>query len=334
MASIRKHGNGYQCRIRTKGFPNQSKVFPNKAQAIQWSKVVESEMVRGVFIDRSEAERTTLGEALSRYLTERTQQKRGAKQERRRIHTLIALPWATTSLAALRQKDFTQYRESRLKAVSAGTVRLELAILRNLFTVAIKDWGIAVTNPLLSVKSPKAPKGRTRRLNGDEENRLLAAVKKHGRNDWLAPLIQLAIHTGMRAGELRSMSWSDIDLKNPHEASVHLSMTKNGTERTVPLIKEAVEVFRRMPRAIGGDVFPSLDDTVKISRAFKRSCKWAGIEDLRFHDLRHEAASRFAPHLQSQELMKVMGWKAPQMVARYYHPRVKDLLPKMQLAAS
>ncbi|SBP89654.1 hypothetical protein THIARS_80178 [Thiomonas delicata] len=129
MASIRKHGNGYQCCIRSKGFPVQSKVFPNKAQAVQWSKVVESEMVRGVFIDRSEAEQTTRGEALARYLTERTPQKRGAKQERRRIHTLIALPWAATSLAALlwRRCRFEPHADRRLGhgKRAARSVRLE-----------------------------------------------------------------------------------------------------------------------------------------------------------------------------------------------------------------
>lgn len=134
MASIIKRGEyQYQATVRRKGFPQQCKTFESERKARDWASVIESEMVRGVFTDRSELERTTLGELLGRYKQEVTPSKIGARQELSRIKLWEAHPLALRPLATLRAVDFSQYRDARLKKVGPNTVRLELALISALF---------------------------------------------------------------------------------------------------------------------------------------------------------------------------------------------------------
>jgi hypothetical protein len=133
-------------------------------------KRVESEMGRGIFVDRSEAEGTTLYEALERYEREVSKAKKGHEQEKWRIKAWKADSLAKRSLASLRGADFSKWRDARLESVSPATVRLELALLSHFFTYAAKEWGIGVTNPVQSIRMPKVSNARERRLEGTEEN--------------------------------------------------------------------------------------------------------------------------------------------------------------------
>jgi integrase len=327
MATITKRGDyQFQATIRRKGFPTQSKTFETKRDAEKWATVIESEMHRRVFTDRSEAERTTLSEALERYGREITPTKLGQIQEARRIKQLLKHPLAARSLASLRSVDFSAYRNMRAAQVSAHTVRLELALLSNLFTILKEEWSIPIENPIASISKPKTPKSRERRLictdNVNEEEKLLATAAK-SRAHVLKECIQLAIETGMRAGEIVQLTWDQIDLKN---SVIRLDITKNGDGRIVPLSVAAEAVLRSLPRAIDGGRVTQFYDSAGLSRAFNRACESAGIEGLRFHDLRHEAASRLAPHMPAQTLAKVMGWKCLQMAMKYYNPNPPELV--------
>lgn len=141
MASIINRGSyQFQAIVRRKGHPTQTKAFESKKEAEAWATVIESEMVRGVFISRTKAERTTLAAALERYLIEVTPSKKGHAQEERRIKAWLEHPLARRSLASLTSTDFAKYRDERLKSVSTSTVTKELALISNLFTIAIKEW--------------------------------------------------------------------------------------------------------------------------------------------------------------------------------------------------
>ena len=104
-----------------------------------------------------------------------------------------------------------------------------------------------------------------------------------------------------------------------------MELTKNGSKRTVPLSVEAVRVLDALPHR-GVEVIGTFYDTSGLDRALKRACTAAGITNLKFHDLRHEAASRLAPHMRVQDLAKVMGWKTLQMAMRYYNPSDEELV--------
>lgn len=336
MASIIRRGDyQYQATIRRKGFPKVVKTFESQREAEDWAKIVESEMVRGVYTDRSELERTTLGELLERYENEVSAHKIGARQERSRIKRWKTQPLAARSLATLRAVDFSRYRDARLKEVGANTVRLELAVISAMFNYARTDWSLPVENPIESIRAPKIPPGRERRLVDDEEARLLrAAGQARAHPQELKAAILLAIETGLREGRLASLRWEQVDLQ---EGVVWIK-TKDEEHKQqllpVPLSDTAVQIIKGLPRAISGSVFGGAFPTAQaLGSAFRRARDRAGLEDLTFHDLRHEAASRMAPKMPMATLAKIMTWKTLQMAMRYYNPKAKELVAAVRAAA-
>ncbi len=200
--------------------------------------------------------------------------------------------------------------------VSRNTVRLEMAVISHLCTVAISEWSLPIErNWIVKGLLPKPGDSRARRLLGDEESRLLAAAHdSYAKNLPLA--IKLAILTGMRGGELAHLEWSQVDLE---QHSINLSMTKNGDARVVPLFKAAADLLRATPRQEGQVRLFEFHDTNGLGAAMRRCCERANIENLHFRDLRHEAASRLAPYVPATALCKLMGWRSVQMAMRYYN---------------
>lgn len=298
--------------------------------------MVESELDRGVFIDRNEAEKTTFHTILERYRDEVTPLKKGAQVEALRINALLRDHYLVANkMAALSSKLLATWRDERLKSVSGSTVNRELNIISSVINYARKDWGVHIENPVALIRRPQNGKARERRLEPGEEERLLAALvpgestngrfASGARNAFIKPLVLFALETAMRRGELLSLRWENIDLK---KCVAHLPDTKNGEARNVPLSSRAKTVLEAMPRSIGGNVFPASEDALK--KAFARACERAGIENLHFHDLRHEGTSRLAEKLPNViELAAVTGHKDLRMLKRYYHPRAEDLARKL-----
>lgn len=351
MATIRKRGDRWQARIQIKGVAELAKTFASRQDAESWAKITEADMIRGVFIKRTDAERTTLAEALSKYEKEVTPNKRGAYQEIHRIKAWRANKFAKKSLASLRGVDFAKWRDNRLKEVAPATVRLELAVISNLFNVARKEWGIeGLTNPIESIRLPSVNNARSRVFYAGEEALLLAALEPSERDaqgrwgdacrtDYLKPLVRLALETAMRRGELLAMRWEDVRLK---DRVVHLPITKNGQARSVPLSSNAVEILKGLARRLYGEVFEDVTaNGVKLAymRAVKRArvayVKAGGddprmLVDLHFHDLRHIAVTRLAEKLPNiVELAAVSGHADVRMLRRYYHPKAESLALKL-----
>jgi integrase len=188
------------------------------------------------------------------------------------------------------------------------------------FEVARKEWGIYVHNPVRDIKLPPGGRPRDRRLQPGEETRLFTACRE-ARNRWLLPMVQLALDTAMRQGELRRLRWEHIDL---HRRTAHLPDTKNGEARTVPLSSTAVAVLRALPRALHCDVFPGVT-TEAVERSYMRAIRRAGI-----HDLRHEATTRlFEKGLNIMEVASITGHKDLRMLRRYTHLKAEDLARKL-----
>jgi len=332
MATFRKRGPyQWQTQVRKKGHSTQSKTFETRAAAEQWAREVEHEMDRGIFVSRVEAESTTLQEILERYLLEVTPLKKSAASESARIRAFLRHPLAQRIVAGIRSFDIAAYRDERLKKVLPATVKRDLVILSNVFDVARKEWGIYVLNPVRDIKLPPHSKPRYRRLKDgrsggeSEEFRLLKACRE-ARNPYLLPIFHLALETAMRQGELVNLRWEHIDLTR---RITYLSDTKNGEARTVPLSTAAIRVLRSLPRSITGQVFPGLT-TEAVKRAFARAVRRAGIDDLRFHDLRHEATSRlFERGLNIMEVASITGHKDLRMLRRYTHLKAEDLARKL-----
>ena len=234
------------------------------------------------------------------------------------------------------QSDIAKYRDERLKVVSPNMVRLELALLSHLFTIGVKEWGMAgLVNPVMQIRKPKLPRGRDRRLLPGELDRILSGTE----SSFLAELVLFAVETGMRRSELAGMAWDQVNMK---KTTVTLLETKNGEKRIVPLSSEAVRILSAFLRRIDGKVWGVEEQS--ITRAFKRAvararadyekeCEEKGIKpdpaflvDLTFHDLRHEATSRFfGKGLNPMQVAAITGHKTLQMLKRHTHLKAEDL---------
>jgi len=326
MASFRKRGAyQWQAQVRKKGQPLQSKTFETRTEAEQWARAIEVEMDQGVFVSRAEAESTTLKELFERYLAEITPRKKGAASETNRLQALMRLPLARRYVASIRGMDIARFRDERLQKVTPSTVKRDLVLLGHVFEIARKEWGIYLHNPVRDIRLPADNRPRDRRLQTSEEPRLLEACKE-ARNPWLLPIVQLALETAMRQGELIRLRWEHIDL---NRRTAHLPDTKNGEPRTVPLSSTAVQVLRTLPRSLHGQAFPGLT-TEAVKRAYIRAVRRAGIVNLRFHDLRHEATTRlFEKGLNIMEVASITGHKDLRMLHRYTHLKAEDLARKL-----
>jgi len=346
----------YKAVIRMSGWPTVCMSFRLKEEAKNWARKTEDEMVRGMYVHRTASESQILSKALDRYAREVTPTKKPSSQatELRRIE-LLKQQLGAYSLRALTADVVAKYRDDRLegdidpktkrrKPRAANTVRLELALLSHLFTIAIKEWrdGL-VYNPVQNIRKPSPGPGRNRRLSADEEAKLLARVDGHS-NPMLRWIVRIALETGMRSSEITSLRRSQVDIQR---RIVRLLETKNTSPRTVPLTIAAATLFdealHHPVRPIDTDLIffgePGRDG---IRRPYEFNKVWTGmkaevgIKDFRFHDLRHEAVSRFVEAgLGDQEVAAISGHKSMQMLKRYTHLRAEDLVSRLdELTAS
>ncbi|TAM55508.1 MAG: site-specific integrase [Paraburkholderia sp.] len=326
MAAIHRRSDKWQVRIRRKGFPVEVKTFSIRADAEQWARSVETEMDRGGFVSRSEAEANTLQDIIERYIDEVCPTQRGGADDIVRLRATCRTKLAKLSIAALTPKAIAAYRDERLKKLKPATVTRELAYLSAIINHARREWDINVTNPVTLVRKPPATQGRDSVLATDEETRLLAAMVATGRRSiWLLPAAILSLETAMRRGELLELRWTNVDLE---AQTAYLPITKNGASRTVPLSRRAISILADLPRSIDGLVIPVKGNT--LHAAFRKACKRANIGDFHWHDLRHTAITRLSKKLPNLiELAAVSGHRNLGMLKRYYHPSATELAKKL-----
>ena len=322
MPSISKSHGLWRVRIRRHGLPSISKVFKSKSDARIWGDKTERSMRLGILSPEHDV---TLGDLLSRYAKEVTPRKQGAPKEASRIDKLCRNDISGIRITALTSNDIAKFRDERLTTVSGTTVVKDLLLISHAIKTAQREWGFKLaTNPVDNVNKPSVNKPRDRRLEEGEEDRLLQACRQSS-NHWFLPTVLVAIETGMRRGELLSLEWDHVHLD---KSWVHLPMTKNGESRDVPLSPKAKDILRSLPRDISGKVFPIHFEGLKS--LWRRAMKRADIVDLRFHDLRHEATSRFFElGLNVVEVGTITGHKDLKILQRYTHLRAGDLAKKL-----
>ncbi len=326
MATLRKRNNGHwQARVR-KASQTITKTFIHKVDAERWARQVEVEIQKGGYTNLVLAERTTFAEIIERYITEVLPTLRGGKADSIRLKALARRPIAKLNIVALTPQKIAQHRDERLKEIAPATVIRELSYFSSIINHARREWGIHINNPVALVAKPKSTQGRTRIMDTTETNALFEALRPVGRKSiWMLPLVRLARETAMRRSELLGLRWEHVDIE---KRTIFLQLTKNGTSRTVPLSTHAIQILTEIPRMIDGRVFPITHEVV--SQAFNRARKQAGVEDIRFHDLRHMAITRLAEKLPNLiELSAVSGHKSLAMLKRYYHPNPEMLALKI-----
>ena len=323
MATLRKRNAKWQAIVRHKSIGTLAKTFPSKLLAQQWSREQELRLANGSF-GKLLPDGVDLRELLLKYRDSVTPQKRGQAAERRRINRLLSDPISTTPISQLSSQLLANFRDRRLQDGIRAS-QYDLVIIRHCLKVAINEWGLLLEkNPADRVKLPPSPKARERRLKQSEFEQLKAASKKTiNQNVW--PVVVFAIETGMRRSEILSLQWDSICFSNKIAAS---ELTKNGSSRMVPLSSLAMVVLINQRKKGMPVPFPINDNAFRL--AWDRLRTRAGITDLRFHDLRHEAISRFFEKgLSIAEVAAISGHKDPRMLFRYTHLDAKLIAKKL-----
>lgn len=236
----------------------------------------------------------TMREGLERYRASVSILKKGYAQEKYRIDQICRSALADKITREVTSVDIATYRDKRLKEInpkthqtlSPATVRLEMSLLSNYFTIGQIEWGICDDNPVKNVRKPTPPPGRDRRLSPREERLIFRYCHNH-RNSSLYSIVVLALETAMRQGEILSLRWEHINLKS---RIAHLPQTKNGSKRDIPLSVKARDALIRLGVQSKGSVVGYT--TTGFKSTWRFMIIKLGIENLHFHDLRHSFSQR------------------------------------------
>jgi integrase len=325
MASIRKHRGKWQVRIRRAGLRPISKSFTLRKDALEWARHIERQADRHELpTDPKVLQRVTLGELVERYRDTVSVNKKAHVNERISLNAFLSHPICSKRLSELRTEDFAAFRDQRLKSIKPVSLKRQLDPIHHLFEVAKDEWGLPIkANPLDQLKLKAPSQKRERRLRPGELERLLDAARGC-RNKCIAPIVRFALATGMRRGEMLAMRWTHL---NREQRSLLIPETKNGHSRTIPLITAALEVLNERGQD-NEKVFPITANAFRL--AWGRVKQRAEVEDLHFHDLRHEAISRFFEMgLSTPEVALISGHKDMRMLFRYSHATRQNILKRL-----
>ncbi len=335
MANIEKRiaKNGevsYRAKIRLKGYPTETATFNRLADAKRWAQETASNMHDGRYFKSSEAKKHTLSETIDRYMENVLSRKSKSIADQ-----TIQLNWwkdeigkyllhnVTPAVISLCRDKLANRITVRHRKTSPATVNRYMAALSHVFTMANKEWGWSEENPFSKVKKLKEPRGRVRFLSDLERENLLR-VCQESNNKVLYLAVLLCLSTGARKMEIMSLKWQDIDFER---GVILLHETKNGERRLLSLTGKALQTLKNYAEPMYHKskdlVFPSSSDPRKpidLRTPWQTALKNSGIQDFRFHDLRHSAASYLAMNgATSAEIAEVLGHKTLNMVKRYAH---------------
>ncbi|MCK6442549.1 site-specific integrase [Elstera cyanobacteriorum] len=343
-----------QYRARFRRFDDQgvktldlSKTFETRSEAQEWISIHKGKVDGDEFVDRKLMRETTVGQACLWYLdqiapVDGSTGKRVGKTQWNKNQISKLKFWidheevSGWAMVSLKPRDLREIvAECQIDGDSNQTIIHRLNALSKTYS----EWSIVnaidLSNPVIPGVRPPKGSGRNRRLEEGEEERLLKATSKSSR-PWLRNAIILAIETGMRQRELSDLTWNRVRLDDQHP-SVYLNVTKNKTPRTVPLSERAVEALRSLKpeiQTVGAvKVFP-IQTPRAVAHAFHDIVEGV-FDDLRWHDLRHEAISRFFEFtdLRDVEIQAIVGHLGAEMLLRYTHLRSAKLgakLPKLR----
>lgn len=335
MASIRKREGSWVAEIRRTGHKSVSKSFPTKSLASEWARKVESEMDASQYRDSRTLNSITFGDLIDRY-TKEIGAVRPFGKNKAAVLKSLASTLGSCPLSSLNAERLNKYVDERRAGGAGGvTVGIDLTYIGGILKTASAIWKMPVDQTAVSdARARLAHLGvstksreRTRRPTLDEIEQLCAHFRAKGTRQRvpMVDVIQFAVATAMRLGEIIGLKWADLnetdrtiiirDRKHPTE--------KEGNDQEVPLLGDAFDIVQRQPRA-AERIFPITEGTV--STLFPRACNALGINDLKFHDLRHEGVSRlFELGYSIEQVALVSGHRDWKMLARYTQIKAKDL---------
>ncbi|MCX5867520.1 MAG: site-specific integrase [Proteobacteria bacterium] len=289
-------------------------------------KILEARLgdkARGKNPDIPWSKRITFEEFIGDYLAYSKENKRAWKRDLTSLNHLKPF-LGKKRLDQINPFDIEQYKQERKKEVSRrkkapapGSINRELALLKNIFNKAIQ-WGKAGTNPLKGVKFLKEPEGRIRYLTEEEMTKLLTACQP---NQKLHLIVFIALNTGMRKSEILKLKWDQIDWTRK---AIVLTETKSGRRRDIYMgdfLTEKIREFR-VNEGNGEYVFTGKlgKPFSNVRKSFEGVLKEVGIQDFKFHDLRHTFASHLVMEgIDLVTVKELLGHRSFNMTLRYSH---------------
>lgn len=316
-----KRGNRLRAEIMVNG-QRKSKTFDTKRQAQAWV----AEMVTkdtGIAIATG-----TLRELCERYKSEVSETKRGAHWEVIRLD-MYAREYAdlfNRKLTTIQREDIERVIKDRLKQVKPSTVNRDLNLISNVFKYG-RRWRMMSHNPMTDIERPTDPPPRDRRVSEAEEAMLLQAMSYSdhmpvsSQRQKVAIAFLLALETAMRQGEIAKTKWSDVHIDDRYIFLPH-TITKTAVSRNVPLSARAIELIGRLDH--DKETMLGVSAGV-VSTMFRAAVANSGIENLTFHDARHEATTRLAGKLQVLDLARVTGHRDIKQLMTYYNKDAREL---------
>ena len=352
MAAISERGGKYLARVRRDGFKSVAKTFTLKKDALAWARRVEADMEAGRWVEADESV-PTLSKAIEKYEKTVSVRLKGGSDYAYRYALMMAEGFALKPINEVTARDLSAWRDRLMDGRKPATVQRLMALLSAVFAWAVKERGWLSENPMAKVNKPRVADGRDRVLSPEEVTHIAKAAQD-SRVAWLSPVLVILMTTAMRRGELFSLNRSDVDFK---AKTAHLSDTKAGVPRDVPLCPEALQALQVLDRAAeqrkdesllpltdAGSVSMTFGRFVRRARAqYEQDCTAKGIRpdpkflaDLRLHDLRHHAVTQWASTgaLSVVELMAISGHRNTKMLVRYTHLSSSALADKMAKIAA
>jgi integrase len=333
MAYIRQLKGSWVAAIRRKGHKSISKSFPTKGRAVEWARGVEAQMDARQFKDARGLSDITFGQLIERY----TEEIGGIKPFGRckaDVLRRLAIHLGHVAMSEMTTDRIMDYVRPRAKEVSGVTLAVEITYMAVVLRAAKELWDLPVDTSVtgavrsklkflgVSTKSIERDRRPTQR---EIDDICLYFTTKVRQKVPMEDLILFAIETAMRLGEILALRWEDI---NHADKTITIRNRKHPTEKQgndqeVPLLGDAYKIACRQPK-IDDRIFPYADGTP--STLFPRACKALKIDDLRFHDLRHEGVSRlFERGYTIEQVSLISGHRDWKMLARYVQLRAKDL---------
>lgn len=325
----------YRAKVRIKGAPSQSATFSRKTDAKRWIQKTETDIREGRHLKQAKSQKNTVEDVIERYLAilEHDNPKRAKDVTRLlnwwkdEIGYYYLVDLNKDIFIKARQKLQKQNRErsnqkTKKQVLSSATINRYWVAMQTALNMAVKEWEWLAQNPMANIAKLKEPEGRKRFLSDKEREALLEACSKSS-NPYLYTIVILALSTGARRSEIMNLKWSQVDFQRN---TIYLLETKNKESRALFLHNEALESLKTLrPKDFqeGDLVFQSFKKPGKpyeIKKTWEAALKQAKIDDFRFHDLRHSAASYLAMNGATlAEIAEVLGHKTLAMVKRYAH---------------
>lgn len=326
MSSITPHAGKWRAQVYVYG-KRESKVFRTQRDAKLWASIRETELRKEE--EQPVACKVTLHSLICKYIEEVSPKKRGEKKEVIRLRAIMRqIP--DRPLSKVTSGVIKEYRDKRLNEVKPNSVLRELGALSSIFKFAIREWRMLDKNPVSEITKPARGEHRKVTISRCQIRSILKTMGYSPRGNirtvaWsVACCFLVALRTGMRAGELCSLTWERVS-----EDSAHVWGKTPAANRFVPLTPKAFRLIEKM-RGFDPDIVFGLKVN-SLDAMFRKYRKRAGLEGFTFHDARHTAATWMVKYskLNVLELCKIFGWTDPKMAMVYFQPTTKDLLEKM-----